>query len=75
MKTIKVENGTLSFSNIDFLCPSCGKAYSDTNDKYLNRCNKNKSGNTRIKCSCGVVFYMTYNYMSDAVAFKPIINK
>ena len=72
MKTINTGDGTLSFSSIDFLCPSCGKAYSDVNEKYLNRCNKNKSGSTRIKCSCGVAFYMTCNYMSDAVSFGPM---
>jgi len=58
-------------ANIDFTCPKCKKVYSDGEDKYLNRCNKNKNGCAKIKCDCGQLFYMTYNYKGDAVSFMP----
>ena len=57
-------------SNIDFECPYCKKKYSDINDKYVNRCNKTRRGTTRIKCTCGNNFYMTTNFMGDAISFK-----
>ena len=74
MKTVSWigENGSpiiLSFGNIEFECPKCNKKYSDSEDKYLNRCNKNKSGCTKIKCSCGKSFFMTYDQRGDAVSF------
>jgi hypothetical protein len=65
-------NVFLDFARIDFTCPFCGKVYFDDKDLYLNRCNKNKSGRTWIKCSCGNTFGMTYNYKSEAVGFKPL---
>lgn len=58
-------------ANIDFSCPKCKKVYSDNRDVYLNRCNKNVSGYTKIKCDCGTKFYMTYNYKGEAVSFMP----
>ena len=61
--------GFIDVAKNDFKCPNCKKQYNDTNDKYLNRCQKNKSGHTKIKCECGKPFYMTYNYMGDAVSF------
>ena len=60
----------ISFAKIDFKCPYCGKEYSDIDDKYVNRCNKNKNGCTNIKCRCGKRFGMTYNIMCHAVSFK-----
>lgn len=69
MSCIEINNGILCIANIDFCCPACKKVYSDSEDKYLNRCNKNKSGCTKIKCGCGQLFYMTYNYKGDAVSF------
>lgn len=60
----------ISFAKIDFNCPYCDKQYSDNEDIYVNRCNKNKDGCTRIKCSCNKQFYMTYDYMGKAVSFK-----
>ena len=70
MITIPIKDGTISLANINFTCPYCGQAYSDFTNRYLNRCNKNQSGCTKIKCSCGQWFGMTYNYMSDAVGFE-----
>jgi len=71
MKGVQVGTGAfLDFSRIDFKCPFCVKIYWDDSNKYLNRCNKNKSGFTKIKCSCGQIFGMTYNYKSEAVGFK-----
>ena len=69
---INMNQTHLDFSKIDFKCPYCGKDYNDINDKYVNRCNNNKSGITRITCECNNKFYMTYNYKSEAVSFKLI---
>ena len=67
---IIIGNGILTLSNIGFDCPYCKKQHSDINEKYLKRCNKNKSGITKIKCECGQSYGVTYNYMSDIVSFK-----
>ena len=56
--------------NIDFNCPYCNKHYSDEDDKYLNICNRNKSGWTSIKCECGNKFGMTYDITGQAVSFE-----
>jgi transposase-like protein len=69
MAAIEIKNGFIDFAKIDFKCPNCNKQYNDQNDKYLNRCQNNKSGYTKIKCKCGKPFFMTYNYMGDAVSF------
>jgi hypothetical protein len=69
MKTIKVKNGYIKLARIDFCCPHCQKQHNDRDEKYLRRCNRNKSGYTVIKCQCGKSFGMTYNYMGDAVGF------
>jgi hypothetical protein len=69
MSCIKINNGFVCLSNINFECPKCHQSYSDSNDKYLNRCNKNKNGYTRIKCECGQMFYMTYDCFGNAKAF------
>ena len=60
---------TLNFATIIFTCTSCQKGYVDSEDKDLNRCNINKSGCTKIKCSCGKSFFMTYDQRGDAVSF------
>ena len=59
----------LNIATIDFNCPECGKQYSDDKDIYLNRCNKNKSFTTRIKCDCGEKFGVAVNY-HGLVSFK-----
>jgi NAD-dependent SIR2 family protein deacetylase len=64
----------INFSNIEFSCPYCGKQYEDSNDKYLDRCNRNKSNCTTIKCECGEKFGMTYDIQGDAVGFKILTN-
>lgn len=61
--------GFIDFANINFKCPHCNKKYSDVDDKYLNRCNRNKSYTTKINCECGKKFLMTYDYKGDAVGF------
>jgi len=73
MPCVKINNGILCMANIDFVCPKCKKLYSDIEDKYLNRCNKNQNRCTKIKCDCGQSFYMTYNYKGDAVSFIPYV--
>lgn len=60
----------IKFAKIDFYCPHCKMQYSDDDDKYLDRCNKNKSGCTTIKCICQEKFGMTYNIQGDAVGFE-----
>lgn len=60
----------IKFVKVDFKCPHCNKKYSDLDDKYLKRLNKNKKHWTNIKCSCGEIFGMTYDYTSKAVGFK-----
>jgi len=66
---IQIKNGFIDFAKTDFKCPWCGKQYNDIDEKYLARCQKNKSGITKIKCECGKPFYMTYNYVGDSVSF------
>ena len=56
-------------SNTDFDCPHCKKKYSDINDKYLKRCNKNKSFTTKINCECGKSFYLTYDIKGEFVTY------
>ncbi|MFW5847308.1 MAG: hypothetical protein ACOCVF_00115 [bacterium] len=68
---IETNKGFIDFANVVFNCPSCKKKYNDIDDKYLNRCNRNKSGFTKINCDCGNPFFMTYDYKGDAVSFKP----
>ena len=46
------------------------KKYDDLDDKYLDRCNNNKSGFTKINCNCGNKFGMTYDIQGDAIGFK-----
>lgn len=60
----------IKFANIEFTCPYCSKKYDDLDDKYLDRCNRNKSGWTSIKCICQEKFGMTYNIQGDAEGFK-----
>lgn len=66
----QTNNLFLDFSNTKFNCPYCGKEYDDVNDKYLDRCNKNKHFNTRVSCLCGNRFYLTVDYKSDFVTYK-----
>lgn len=66
----RITNGFLDFANTVFTCPHCNKQYDDADDKYINRCNKNKKIYTTIKCSCGNKFGMTYDYMGDTHGFK-----
>ena len=61
----------ISYANINFNCPNCGNIHSDEEDKYLDRCNKNKNGCTRVICErCGERFMMTYDMMGNAIGFE-----
>jgi hypothetical protein len=60
----------ISFAKIDFKCPYCDKKYYDSDDIYLAKCNKNKSGCTTIKCDCENKFGMTYDITGQAVSFN-----
>lgn len=64
------ESVFIDFANIDFKCPHCEMQYSDTNDMYLNRCNRNHDFTTKIRCTCGKTFGMTYDMFGDATSFK-----
>lgn len=70
MTCISINNGFLCVPKVNFKCPVCKKKYSDLNEKYYNRCTKNKSGCTKIKCDCGYWFGMTYDYKGNAVSFE-----
>ena len=72
MTCAKIGNGFICFANTKFNCPHCEKEYNDNDDKYLNRCNKNKNGITKINCDCGKSFYMTYDYKGNATSFKQV---
>ena len=65
----ETQNVFIDLANTEFKCPHCDKIYNDDDDKYLKKCNKNKSCYTKVKCECGKPFCMTYNYMGDAVSF------
>lgn len=67
---LKINNCFLDFAKTDFKCPYCEAKFSDADDKFLKRCEKNKSYTTKINCKCGNKFFMTYDYKSDAVSFK-----
>jgi hypothetical protein len=60
----------ISWTKIDFKCPYCKKEYEDTDDKYLDICNRNKSGCCYVNCKCGGKFGMTYDITGQAVGFK-----
>ncbi len=57
-------------SKIYFNCPYCNKQYNDSDEKILNKINKNKQMYTSKKCECGQKFGVTYNYMGNIVSFK-----
>jgi len=60
----------INFAKITFNCPNCKQPYIDDEDKYLDRCNKNKKGYTTIKCNrCDDKFGFTYDIKGDAVSF------
>jgi hypothetical protein len=67
---IEISSGFICMSAIDFIYPYCHKKYSDSDEKYLRKFNFNVSGYTKIKCSCGERFGMTYDIKGDAVGFK-----
>jgi predicted amidophosphoribosyltransferase len=66
---IKLLNGWIDFAKTEFNCPTCQKKYNDDRGIYLRCCKKNKTFDTKINCRCGQQFYMTYNYMGDAMTF------
>jgi len=71
MSSILIKDGFLCIAEYYFKCPHCHKLWHDYNDMRLNRINKNKSGNTRVKCAkCGKIFIMTYNIRGDFQTWK-----
>ncbi len=65
-----IEHIYISFAKIDYNCPYCNLAKWDIDDKLLDKCNKNKCGWTKVRCECGKKYGFTYNYKSEAIAFK-----
>ena len=60
----------IDFAKSDFTCPHCQKMYDDTELKYFDRINKNKSWITKVNCDCGKTFNLTVNYKGDFETFK-----
>ena len=59
---IKMHDFFIDFAKTDFSCPHCVKLHVDTNDKYFDRINKNKTWTTKVKCQCGKSFYLTVSF-------------
>lgn len=70
MATIRIKGGFLTLGETDFNCPYCGKKHDDTDNKYLDRVNKNLSNTTKVKCECKEVFLLTYDMTGKAKSFK-----
>lgn len=76
MNCIKVEDEIVCIGDDSFHCPHCGKVYDD--EKYCDRINKNKSGYTRIYCSCGKLFNLFVDMIGichGVMTFKQMIEK
>jgi predicted RNA-binding Zn-ribbon protein involved in translation (DUF1610 family) len=58
----RIKDGFIDFAETEFQCPSCKKKHIDSDDKYLNRADKNKSFITSVKCDCGVKFWLSFEY-------------
>ena len=69
MVGFRIPDGFIDLAKTEFQCPNCKKKYSDSDDKYLKRLEKNKNGITQIRCECKTTFYMTYDMTGDAVSF------
>jgi len=67
---IAYKNFFIDYIKTDFTCPCCGKQNDDINLKYLDRCNKNKSWRTRIKCECGRFFYLGIDYRGVPYTYR-----
>ena len=65
-----IRNTFICFADIDFECPHCKCEYNDKDEIYLKRCERNKSGYTKKKCSCGKWFGVAIDMTGDIVGFK-----
>lgn len=70
MQARQIRKVFLDFSKAYFKCPHCSREHIDANDKYLKRCNKNKSFTTKINCECGKKFFLMYDYNGNALSFR-----
>lgn len=62
----------ISFAKVTAPCPYCGHVFSDRDDFYVTRMNKNKDGLTRTTCKiCGERVGLTYDTTGQLVAFDP----
>ena len=62
MPCIPIKDGILCLADIKFKCPYCRNEYSDDDDKFLNRINRNKQGFTTTTCECGMKFGVSCTY-------------
>lgn len=61
----------ITMATVTAPCPHCGHLFDDGNDAIVNACNRNKSGITRRICKgCAARVGLTYNIMSELVAFS-----
>ena len=63
-------NTFINFADTTFSCPHCGKQYDDSNDKYCDRINKNKSFTTKVKCECKKTFNLTFDYTGKFQSYE-----
>jgi len=61
----------ISFVKVKFSCPFCTKPYDDSEELFLDRCNKKKSGITYYRCECKNRFGVTHDIKGDIVVFEP----
>lgn len=61
----------ISFAKVKAPCPYCFTDFDDSDDRYVNAMNKVKRGYITRTChTCANRVGLTYNMMSELVAFK-----
>lgn len=60
----------LEVAKIDFKCPFCEKEYNDSDEKYLDRINRNKQGFVTKTCICGERFGIACDMYGPMVSFE-----
>jgi hypothetical protein len=60
----------LCLGSPEFQCPYCDLDIEDKNDKLLNRINNNKKLHTRMKCACGNIIGVSYDFKGRLIGFK-----
>ena len=70
LQMIEFKHFFIDFAKSDFTCPHCKKIHDDTELKYFDRINRNKSWITKVNCECGKPFKLTVNYKGEFQTFK-----